>query len=253
MSIGQTLAEAREQAGLTVEEIASRTRIRRTLVLGIEADDFSACGGDFYARGHVRNYAKAVGIDPEPLLDEFDASRPEAAPPRATDVFESETSARPERRGPNWSAAMAAALVLVVVYGVAQVLSGGGDDPTVTGGGTGTSSESASASASSASSAAPSPSADNSAVAQAPRDKVTVVVRARGTSWLQVTTASGKELFEGLLQDKSMTFTDKNRVQLVAGNAGAISLTVNGTDIGAPGKPGQVARVRFSPEDPAAG
>ena len=252
MSIGQTLAEAREQAGLTVEEIASRTRIRRTLVLGIEADDFSACGGDFYARGHVRNYAKAVGIDPEPLLAEFDASRPEAAPPRATDVFESETHARPERRGPNWSAAMAAALVLVVVYGVAQVLSGGGDDPAVTGGGSGTASESASASASSPP-ASPSASSDNSAVAQAPRDKVTVVVRARGTSWLQVTTASGKELFEGLLQDKSMTFTDKNRVQLVAGNAGAISLTVNGTDIGAPGKPGQVARVRFTPEDPAAG
>ena len=253
MSIGQTLAEARERAGLTVEDVAARTRIRRTLVLGIEADDFSACGGDFYARGHIRNVAKIVGIDAQPLLDEFDASRPDAAPPRATDVFESETAARPERRGPNWSAAMAAALVLVVVYGVAQVLSSGSDDDgTVT---DGLSSTASSSTGESDSAPPPSPSAtaDNSAVAQAPRDKVTVVVRARGTSWLQVTTASGEELFEGLLQDRSMTFTDKSRVQLVAGNAGAITLTVNGTPIGAPGKPGQVARVRFSPQDPAAG
>jgi cytoskeletal protein RodZ len=252
LSIGQTLAEARERAGLTVEDVAARTRLRRTLVVGIEADDFSACGGDFYARGHVRNVAKVVGIDPEPLLAEFDASRPDAAPPRASDVFESE-AARPERRGPNWSAAMAAALVLVVVYGIAQVLSGGGDgDQAVTEAGGGTASPKASHSSSPA---APSPttSADSSAVAQAPRDKVTVAVKARGTSWVQVTTASGKELFEGLLENRTMTFTDKNRVQIVVGNAGAISLTVNGTEIGSPGKQGQVARVRFTPDDPAAG
>lgn len=252
MSIGQTLAEARESAGLTVEQVAAATRLRRTLVVGIERDDYSACGGDFYARGHVRNFAQAVGIDAQPLLDEFDATRPDAAPPRATDVFESVTGARPERRGPNWSAAMAAALVLVVVYGVTQVVSSSGGDGTVTDGlpgrPRGTVSESATEPA-----PTPSASGDSSAVAQAPRDKVTVAVRARGTSWVRVTTASGKELFQGLLEDRSRTFTDKTRIQLVLGNAGAVSLTVNGTPIGAPGKAGQVARVQFTPEDPTGG
>jgi cytoskeleton protein RodZ len=251
VSIGQTLAEARASAGLTVEEVAAATRLRRTLVVGIERDDYSACGGDFYARGHVRNFAKAVGIDAQPLLDEFDASRPGAAPPRATDVFESVTGARPERRGPNWSAAMAAALVLVVVYGVTQVVSSGGDGTVTDGlpdGPRGTVSESATEPV-----PTPSASGDSSAVAQAPRDKVTVAVRARGASWVRVTTASGKELFQGLLEDRSRTFTDKTRIQLVVGNAGAVSLTVNGTPIGAPGKPGQVARVQFTPEDPAGG
>jgi hypothetical protein len=139
--------------------------------------------------------------------------------------------------------------VLVLVYGVAQVLSD--SDRTVTDGLQGESTTSAPAPAS----PTPSPSAspDNSAVAQAPRDKVTVQVRARGTSWVQATTASGEELFQGLLENQTRTFTDRQRIKLVIGNAGAVSLTVNGTPIGAPGEDGQVARVQFTPQDPAAG
>ena len=74
MSIGETLAEARRQAGLTVTQVSQRTRIRETIVRGIERDDFSACGGDFYARGHIRAIARAAGADPEPLIREYDSS-----------------------------------------------------------------------------------------------------------------------------------------------------------------------------------
>jgi hypothetical protein len=79
-------------------------------------------------------------------------------------------------------------------------------------------------------------------------------VRATGRSWLQATTAEGKELFQGVMQAGEVkTFTDKQRVKLVVGNAGAVALTVNGTEVGAPGRSGQVARVQFGPQDPAAG
>ena len=251
MSIGQTLASAREKAGLTVEQVAAATRIRRTLVMDIERDDFASSGGDFYARGHVRTIAQKVGLDPAPLLAEFDAARPEAAPPRATDVFESETAARPERRGPNWSAAMAVAVAVVMVYGVVQVVTR--DSPTPTEGISGPGSDATTTSAPATSSPSPTPTGDGSAVAQAPRTKVTVVLRARDTSWVQATTASGEELFQGLLEDETRTFTDRQRIKLVIGNAGAVTLTVNGTPIGSPGRPGQVARVQFTPQDPAAG
>jgi cytoskeletal protein RodZ len=251
VSIGQTLASAREKAGLTVEQVAAATRIRRTLVMDIERDDFASSGGDFYARGHVRTIAQKVGLDPAPLLAEFDAARPEAAPPRATDVFESETAARPERRGPNWSAAMAVAVAVVLVYGVVQVVTR--DSPTPTEGISGPGSDVTTTSAPATSSPSPTPTGDGSAVAQAPRTKVTVVVRARDTSWVQATTASGEELFQGLLEDETRTFTDRQRIKLVIGNAGAVTLTVNGTPIGSPGRPGQVARVQFTPQDPAAG
>jgi cytoskeletal protein RodZ len=249
VTIGRTLAEARERAGMSVDEVASATRIRRTLVMGIEGDDFSGCGGDFYARGHVRSIAQKVGVDPKPLLAEFD-SRPGRSAPRASDVFESETAARVDRRGPNWSAAMAAALVLVLAYGVFQVVTAEREDPRLVGG-------PRDLPTASVPDAAPSPTAsaspESSAVAKAPRNKVTVAVRADGTSWVQATDASGEELFQGLLTDETRTFSDRSRVRLVIGNAGAVTLTVNGTAIGSPGRAGQVARVEFTPQDPAAG
>jgi hypothetical protein len=72
VSIGQALARARQQAGLTVADVSQRTRIREGIIRGIEADDFSTCGGDFYARGNIRSIAKVVDTDPAPLVAEYD-------------------------------------------------------------------------------------------------------------------------------------------------------------------------------------
>ena len=72
MSIGETLAQSRQRAGLSVAQVSEQTRIRETIIRGVEDDDYSACGGDFYARGHIRAIAKAVGTDPGPLIREYD-------------------------------------------------------------------------------------------------------------------------------------------------------------------------------------
>jgi cytoskeletal protein RodZ len=50
VSIGEGLAQARRRAGLTVTQVSERTCIRETIISGIERDDYSACGGDFYTR-----------------------------------------------------------------------------------------------------------------------------------------------------------------------------------------------------------
>lgn len=75
MSIGAELANARSQAGLTVAQVSQRTRIRTAIIEAIERDDFSVCGGDFYARGHIRAIARVAGADPEPLVREYDDAR----------------------------------------------------------------------------------------------------------------------------------------------------------------------------------
>ena len=72
MSIGETLAQSRQRAGLSVAQVSEQTRIRETIIRGVEDDDYSACGGDFYARGHIRAIAQAVGTDPGPLIREYD-------------------------------------------------------------------------------------------------------------------------------------------------------------------------------------
>ena len=74
MNIGGALAEARSEAGLTITQVSERTRIRETIIRAIEHDDYSPCGGDYYARGHIRAIARAVGADPVPLIEEYDAA-----------------------------------------------------------------------------------------------------------------------------------------------------------------------------------
>ena len=58
-------AAARTRVGLTVDELAERTRIRPHVIESIEVDDFAPCGGDFYARGHLRTLARVLGRDRE--------------------------------------------------------------------------------------------------------------------------------------------------------------------------------------------
>lgn len=115
-SIGRALQQARIAAGLTVDDVSNATRVRIAIVHAIEQDDFAPCGGDVYARGHLRTLARAVRTDPVPLLEQFDEAhggRP--APTPAAPMFEAERI-RPERRGPNWTAAMVAAIVAVIGF-----------------------------------------------------------------------------------------------------------------------------------------
>jgi cytoskeletal protein RodZ len=74
VSIGEVLSEARYTAALSVPEVSRITRIREGVIWDIERDDFRYCGGDFYARGHIRAIADAVGIDSAPLIEEYDAT-----------------------------------------------------------------------------------------------------------------------------------------------------------------------------------
>jgi cytoskeletal protein RodZ len=83
---------------------------------------------------------------------------------------------------------------------------------------------------------------------------VTVKVRAESgrSSWIQVTDASGRTLYDGTLTGGgSRTFADRTKLKLTIGNAGAVRLTVNGRDTGPAGPDGQVLRLVYGPDDPA--
>ena len=115
MSIGATLAAARRRAGLTVSEVSQRTRVTEPIIRGIEQDDYAACGGDFYARGHIRAIARAVGEDPLPLIDEFDSTWRSAKEITAAEAFQPAMPLRKrERRRVRWTAFLAV-LVLAVL------------------------------------------------------------------------------------------------------------------------------------------
>ena len=276
MSIGQALATARLAAGLSVEQVSDRTRIRRTLIVAIEQDDFSRCGGDFYARGHLKAIAMAVGVDAEPLLAELNpANVGLTPPPRASTIFQAER-ARRERRNPNWSAVMAAALVAVLGIAGWQIFAASTDSrltQTVAGAPIATPAVPAPQGSTS-----PAPPADDPApppeplpaapadavppvlappgvVAAAPRTTVQVAVAAAtAASWISVTDSTDATVFSGTITlGQVMTYSDPRRLRLVMGNAGGLSLTVNGVPVGTPGAPGQVVRQEFGLADPVQG
>jgi len=115
VSIGETLAGARSQAGLTIADVSARTRIREGLIRAIEHDDFAACGGDFYARGHIRAIAAVVGTDADALIREYDTAHPSARPKRLEDL-----PRRPAvRRRPSRAAGLAGAVLMLAVIGFA--------------------------------------------------------------------------------------------------------------------------------------
>ncbi|MER6112110.1 RodZ domain-containing protein [Streptomyces hirsutus] len=253
-SVGRALKQARIAAGLTVDDVTTATRVRIAIVHAIEADNFEPCGGDVYARGHIRTLARAVHLDPAPLITQYDAEhggRP--APTPAAPLFEAERI-RPERRGPNWTAAMVAAIVVVIGFvGFTMVNGGDGDKANVADG-------DATASASESSTPksekpAPEPEPSDSAIAAAPQDKVIVKVSAPdGRSWISAKDHSGRLLFDGLLaQGDSKTFEDSSKINLVLGDAGVIDLFVNGKKIEDDWQPGAVERLTYTKGDPQAG
>ncbi|MEW5921067.1 MAG: RodZ domain-containing protein [Bacillota bacterium] len=70
--IGELLREAREQKGISLEEISKGTKISVRLLCALEEGDFSGFAGKVYFKGALRNYAETIGIDSRELFALYD-------------------------------------------------------------------------------------------------------------------------------------------------------------------------------------
>jgi transcriptional regulator with XRE-family HTH domain len=68
VTLGQTLAARRGERGLTIQQAAASTRIRANYLSALESDEFERLAAPVYAKGHLRTYARYLGLDPEPLV-----------------------------------------------------------------------------------------------------------------------------------------------------------------------------------------
>jgi cytoskeletal protein RodZ len=243
VSVGDSLAQARSQAGLTIAQVSERTCIRETIVRGIERGDFSACGGDFYARGHIRSIARVVGLDPDELIREYDQTHGAPQEITAAEVFEPSTPIKlRERRSPNWSVLMVLVLALVLGYGVYRLVDHGSSPP-----------KPVASSRTSTHTGRPSPSAKPTPKPSAAADRSSghrLVIRltASADCWVQFSKPGGQQLFQTyVLSGHSKTWRFKHAVTMQIGNPGGIMLTVNGRDLGHPGSVGQPVTLNFGP------
>lgn len=244
MSLGSTIKETRKRVGVSIEKLAERTSIRATLLRDFELDDFSKCGGNTYARGHVRNIANALSVEPSLFLDLYASEQTKVERPMSDLLLENKVTP-PANQKSRLSLKMlsiisASAVVLVVGGQIAYT----NFQP-----GKGSSTKSLILATSPATTATPTPSATPtlsapvSVVSATPiAGSVNVTVTAsRGDSWLSVFNSAGASLFSGrLTRGQSQTFTDNTSLNIRYGNAGAVDVAVNGTPTPVPGAMGEV-------------
>ncbi len=232
--IGPELAAARERLRLSVDQLSERTRIRPHVIEAIEIDDFVPCGGDFYARGHLRTLARVLGVDAAPLLATYDEKYADA-PIDPRRVFEAELATgrhgpiRGTKGGPNWSVVLAAVMTVVLAWSVARLVM---DHPATV----------SPAAPSLADGSAGLTSGGQSAASPVP----VTLTAAGGGARVVVRDGTGKVKFTGSLafgQTRTLQVSPPVRVQ---STDGSLEVSVDGIDHGAMGKTGQPAQDVFT-------
>lgn len=219
MSIGEDLTQGRCRAGLSVTEVSQRTRIRETIISGIEHDDYSACGGDFYTRGHIRAIARAVGMDPGPLIGTYDAAHQVPRPVAAASL--SRPSAEPTRNRPRhrWAWAVILGLVLATGLGFAayHVFTGSPHPPAAPG-------------AAAAGLHRPLHRHVAPPVAASPyAHKIVIHLMAGEDCWVEFTTPRGGYLAQSIVVGgTSKRWVFRHPVDMRLGNPGGVKLSVDG-------------------------
>ena len=74
--LGNRLKEARLVKGLSLDDLQEITKIQKRYLIGIEEGNFSSMPGKFYVRAFIKQYAEAVGLEPEEIFEKFNSEIP---------------------------------------------------------------------------------------------------------------------------------------------------------------------------------
>ena len=237
MSLGEFLQGERESAGLSIDELAERTSIRAGLLREIEKNNFVHCGGDTYARGHLRNIAPIISVDAQTLIDLYNNEHSSEIRKIHDMLVENNVTRIPtERKTITWkSLAIASIVVLAAVAGGQIIISNSKTTvspiPTAT------------------ASAEPSPTASNTqnteVIPSATGELALTVTAARGNSNIDVV-VDGKHLYKGpLFQGDTKKFSAPSSISVYLSNAGDLDLTLNGEKIAPLGARNEEIRKTF--------
>jgi cytoskeleton protein RodZ len=243
MSLGSMISKARKDAGLSIDDLSAATNIRGTLLREMEANNFSQCGGETYARGHLRNIAIKLSIDPQIFLTAFEDEQMHVDRTMQDLLVENNVMREPkEVRKVSWKVLVTISVASLFVAGLAQIIVSNNSSPDIP--------------LAVEETTTPSPSAEPTATEEVvPTDEATistgkgvevVIAAVRAKSWLFVSDTSGRVLFSGqIAQGMTKTFSSGQQLNLRIGNAGGVDLSVNGKKIDSLGVDGQVVSVSY--------
>jgi cytoskeletal protein RodZ len=235
---------ARESAGLSIDELASRISIRAGLLTEMEKNNFIHCGGDTYARGHLRNIASHIFVDPQTLIDLYNEEHSSESRKIHDMLVENNVSKIPtERKSIAPKSLVIASIVLLSAVALGQIIISN-SQTTVTP--AATSSPSVAASPSVEPTTAPSPQTTTENASPSVDGEMNLTISAtRGNSNIHVV-SEGKNLFKGpLFQGETKSFSAPTSISIYLGNAGDLDLTLNGEELAPLGARNQEIRKTF--------
>lgn len=232
MTLGSTIRDAREAARISLESLSDSTSIRMGLLTEMEDNNFKHCGGDTYARGHLRNIANRIGLNPQILLDLYDDQHSTEKRAMQDLLVENNIMQVPrEKKTISWKVPALISVTVLFVIASAQIITSNQS-----------SSPAPAPTVSSSKSAAPAPTPSQSAAtteSAAPTPAVTsksgpvslTLVASRGNSYIHII-VDGKTAEKGsLFQGETKSFTGKNVVSIYLSNPAGLDLTLNGKQL----------------------
>ena len=233
-----SLAQARETAGLTVEQISALTNIRVAVIKDLENNSVEICGGIAYARGHIRTIAKvlnqktpkSISFDADLIVAEIEAAQSEDGRKIIERLAENNVADKPKEKKRMKFRTLASISAAVLSIGfVAQVAINNVSNIDVD-----------------TSQITTTRKSFHNEAASTPDGVNLVVTGISGKSWIGLTNANGEQVFNGQISSGQVaTFTDPQLIKAVIGNAGAVKLNLNGSDLGVAGAEGEVVRLDF--------
>jgi cytoskeletal protein RodZ len=143
---GEMVREARKSLGLSLADVAAMTRVPKAMLKHLESDRYDEYSADVFARGHLRNYAREVQLEPEIVLQAFDRYTGRRSPKAEHDQEAEDSAESASGQEPFWNVdfvaiqrqvqpahLVAAGLVLVALFVVFGMLTGSratAQDPT---------------------------------------------------------------------------------------------------------------------------
>jgi glutamine cyclotransferase len=240
MAEKSSLQQAREAAGLTVEQISAITNIRAGVIRDLEINSVEICGGIAYARGHVRSIAKAINsktgkainIDADVLVAELEASQSTESKKIIDQLAENNVADKPkEKKRMKFGTLASISATALSVGFIAQVAIN--NVSSISDGVTAVSVKKPSTQ-------------ESTSQINLPAGVNLVLTGVYGKSWVGISNLDGQVIFNGqITEEQVVTFNDPKVLKVVIGNAGAVKLNLNGTDLGVAGADGEVVRLDF--------
>ncbi|KLV23335.1 MULTISPECIES: helix-turn-helix domain-containing protein [Bacillus] len=112
--LGKRLVEAREEKGMSLEDLMAATKIQKRYLLAIEQGNYDIIPGKFYVRAFIKQYAEAVGLNPEQLFEEFRKDVPSTYNDEVSDKL---SNIKPQRELPKPASKVLELLPTILIIG----------------------------------------------------------------------------------------------------------------------------------------